>query len=68
MVAVYFEDHPLERNVHPSEDTVLHRICEYFDRAKQDYAEAERIYIFSKSEEKIADIGANLKAISKYNL
>ena len=51
--------------MHPSEDTVLHRTCEYFDRAKQDYAEAEGTYNFSKSEEKIADIGANLNAISK---
>lgn len=67
MVSVYFDDHPPERIMHPSEDTVLHRTCEYFDRAKQHYAEAERTYDFLKSEEKIADIGANLNTVSKIN-
>lgn len=58
-------DHPHELIMHLSEDAVVQRNCEYLDRAKQDYAEAGGTYTFSRSEEKTADIGANLYAISK---
>lgn len=41
------------------------RTREYLEKAKRDFAEAGGTYTFSKSEEKTADIGANLNANSK---
>lgn len=58
-------DYVHEVIMHLREDTRLHRTREYLERAKQDFAEAGGTYTFSKSEEKTANIGANLNAISK---
>ena len=58
-------DYGVKPIMHPSEDTRLHWTREYLEKAKQAYAEAGGIYTFSKSEEKTADIGANLNANSK---
>lgn len=58
-------DYGVKPIMHPSEDTRLHWTREYFERAKQAYAEAGGTYTLSKSEEKVADFDANMDAISK---
>lgn len=58
-------DYVQEVIMHQREDTRLHRTREYLEKAKRDFAEAGGTYTFSKSEEKTADIGANLNANSK---
>lgn len=51
--------------MHPSEDTRLHCIREYLERAKQAYPEAGGTYTLSKSEEKAADFDSNIDFICK---
>ena len=51
--------------MHPSEDTHLHWTREYLEKAKQSYVEAGGNYTFSKSEEKVDDIYANIDSVSK---